>query len=123
MTPAPKRHWFQFSLRTLFVVVAILAWGLATRPYLVEVGFTGSFTQVSNGPDAAPSMANVKRENVEGLFGISFEISDQDGLPDVYALNPRLCWPLLALTCFLGWKIVQSIVAWQRKRRRTPELH
>jgi hypothetical protein len=34
MTPAPKRRWFQFSLRTLFVVVTVLcvwlAWNINT---------------------------------------------------------------------------------------------
>ena len=35
MTPAPKRRWFRFSLRTLFVVVALVA--VALSWFLMEV--------------------------------------------------------------------------------------
>jgi hypothetical protein len=39
MSPAPQRRWFQFSLRTLFVVltfVAVLAGGLAWELHLAQ---------------------------------------------------------------------------------------
>jgi hypothetical protein len=32
MTPAPKRRWFQFSLRTMFVVVTVFACWLGWGP-------------------------------------------------------------------------------------------
>jgi len=42
MTPAPSRRWFRFSLRTLFVVTAIMAvmfWGCLNWPVNEQVLF------------------------------------------------------------------------------------
>ncbi|MBX9789949.1 MAG: hypothetical protein K2Y37_13610 [Pirellulales bacterium] len=33
----PPRRWLQFRLSTWFVLVAILGWAMASRPWLIEV--------------------------------------------------------------------------------------
>jgi hypothetical protein len=38
VTAPPKRRWFRFGLRTMFVVIALIALPFATGPFLIEVG-------------------------------------------------------------------------------------
>jgi hypothetical protein len=93
MTPAPKRRWFQFTLRTLFVVMAIVGWGLGTRPYLLtEREWWGLPPGISDAE--AIAMFNAGELNETNVFVAYVEH---------HKLNPQLLWPTLALCGLLAW--------------------
>ena len=72
----PPRRWFQFRLSTALVLVGILCWMLACRPYVVWV-----------------------RGEPQIRKGDYFPLVKVNSI-----LNPALLWPGLALSAFLGWK-------------------
>jgi hypothetical protein len=80
----PRSRWYQFSLRTILVVIAILAWGLATRPYLIE--YEGAY--------AGPSSLLP--------FGPIYKVE--------HRINPRLFWPVGVLLGFVGCKCMLKLV-------------
>ena len=74
----------RFSLRTLLVVVTILASGFATRPYVIE----------SQGPRAGIMSGHP--------WGPIYFVERR--------INPRLVWPATALGGFAAWKIVRRLI-------------
>lgn len=107
------RRFFRFHLSTCFVLVGILAWAMATRPYrewaivqqsgipvkvthkITEKLSEGDFLVTHGGPDAT-----------------GMEVFIQEG----FRYNRRLRWPALALVAFLAWKGFWLC----RARRREP---
>ncbi|MBX9789136.1 MAG: hypothetical protein K2Y37_09495 [Pirellulales bacterium] len=85
----PPRRWLQFRLSTWFVLVAILAWAMATRPYLVAV------QGASAGPMAGPPW--------EPIYVVEHRV------------NKQLRWPALTLSAFLAWKAAWAAI--ERRRR------
>ena len=125
MTPALTRRWFTFNLRTVFVMMTIVGWGLATRPLLITVENSFSMTGVSNGPDAPASIQVFESEQTETLLGITFFLyPDEDGWSAEYGLNPRLRWPLIVFAAFVGWGIIQRVRAWwvERQHQNPPAI-
>jgi hypothetical protein len=109
-----RRHrWYQFGLGTMFILTAIFAWGLATRPYwrLEQARIVVSRQEFL-------SATHPKGYTITG-GGIEH---DSDEQPPVYhfdversRLNPRLCWPAIALVAFFTWKGFWLL----RERRRS----
>lgn len=114
---APRHRWFRFSLRGLFAVVVVLAWGLATRPYLVPVvHMTPTWSY-----DGAERRVEGEFRDTETLFGQTFFLHlepDQPGRKwrEEYGLNPRLRWPLIALVGLVGLGIVERLWALRTER-------
>jgi hypothetical protein len=96
MSPAAptRRRWFQFRLSTALVLVAILAWAMATQPNLLDTRELIFFGPVVKQPKEVllPQVRQVSR----------------------HSLNPRLCFPAFALLAFISWKAFWLI----RERRR-----
>jgi hypothetical protein len=111
-----KRRWFQFGFATWFVLVAILAWGLAQRPYIVAVEhYAGSY--VSDGEETV--FKPPEHEQTPTLFGVTFYLDpDGDGWQNQHGVNPRLLWPLLALAGFVAWQASSRALAWRFDLRR-----
>jgi hypothetical protein len=91
MDERPKRRWLRFRLSTVLILTAILAWGMACRPYIVHRQYKGD----------APDIPWVVR----------YAVSKTPNLPppEVYWLtvtlpNADLRWPALTLAAFIGWK-------------------
>jgi hypothetical protein len=89
----PRRRWFQFSLRTMLIVVAILAWGLATRPY--RIAYEGDYAGPMSGPPWGP------------IYKVE------------YRLNPKLLWPVAALVGLVATKGALQLAS--RRARRHPQ--
>ena len=110
----PSRRWFQFRLSTWFVLVAILGWAMATRPYY------GWFVSRQSG-----TVVQVRAIATEQTGRFSFKSTtrgyDAAGadawLESRQQFNPRLKWPALALATFLAWKAVWAAIACRRARR------
>ena len=90
MTPIPKRRLFSFTLRTLFVVVTVLAWGLACQPYVVTK---------FGPPDESVILAGMVASTV-----VPYRCP-----------NPKLAWPAMTFVAFIGWKTF-----WRIRQRRKP---
>lgn len=94
----PRRCWFRFRLSTWFVLVAILAWALATPVWLLEtkggIVIPGFFAYTDRTPDSRSGVL------VEATYG----------------LNPNLKFPPLALCAFIAWKRFR--VSQERRRER-----
>ncbi|MGE0536604.1 MAG: hypothetical protein AB7O68_16660 [Pirellulales bacterium] len=92
MTEKAKRPWLRFRLSTVLILTAIVAWGMATRPYLV----LGPGAHIIwNPPD---TMA--ERESIWHRWGTPYANRK---------LNPALRWPALALAAFLAWKGASAV--------------
>ena len=86
MTPAPKRHWFRFSLRTLFVVVTVFAvplgwvayqlnWIRQRREFIRAQAERGNAMGTMTAFIDAPGMLWVFRENGYRFIGV---LADED---------------------------------------------
>jgi len=114
MRNSPRRRWYQLGLRTWFVFVAILAWGLALRPYFVEVVHYGAISQ--NGEVVDPS----EPRQTPTLFAMTFQIDfDGDQWAEEYGPNPRLLGPIFALAAFVAWKVSWRTLTWWMDCNRT----
>jgi hypothetical protein len=102
MTPATKRRW-SYSLRTLFVVVTLLAWGLATRPYLV-------YGPVDSERYLFPSLIVPM---FESYWDPGYDVVDYAPV----GLNPALTWPALAMAGIIAWRIARRALEWRSERR------
>lgn len=116
--PRITRRWYQFRLSTILVLVGILAWAMARRPW---INWGGNGIE----PDmAVPGLAcqfYVHRTGVTAWLCIYNEVPGARHL-DAYGwwlnIGPtELIWPILALVAFLTWKLGWAIAA-RRKRRR-----
>jgi len=111
----PSRRWFQFRLSTWFVLVAILCWAMAIRPWATwytEQGVVRTF-----GEPKLPFGARVV-----WIHGPDEGPPDAAAIPpahlwerNILRVNPRLAWPALALAAFVAWKVAWAVV----ERRRT----
>ena len=92
---------------TMFILIAIFAWALSCRPYVVTATKRIEFPpgQVGIYRDFGPGKPRgvVRRDATDGGFAESF----------ARVLNPSLKWPGLALGVFLVLKIFQGV----RRRR------
>lgn len=101
------RRWFQFRLSTWLVLVGIVAWAMATRPYVVINDGTESVWVHGFGRFIAqPGETHIQ-------FGTRQIAVDRRHI------NPRLRWPALALTAFIGWKAFWLIPEIRRENRPT----
>lgn len=84
----PPRRWFQYSLSTWFVLVAILSWAMYLWPWIVfvEVAVPQTGIGFSSGRVATPAT-------------ITWSIVERRP-----SLNPALVYPSLALAAFVVWK-------------------
>ncbi len=134
LTPFPHRRWFQFSLSTWFVLVAILAWAMWLRP-TIDWGSAdlpdawskwnrmGIMIQTNmhlpgnyDAPEAEDSLDNLgfawyrRSDNSPWVQFSSIRVTPKSSLS-----------PALALAAFVGWKATGAI----RRRVRSksaPEL-
>jgi hypothetical protein len=100
MDNVPKRPWFQFRLSTWFVLVAILGWAMATRPYV-------EYQSVASGGVELPPREESWSLAVETW---NHEFSVESGPKSV-------AWPALALAGFLARKASWAVV--ERRRRES----
>jgi hypothetical protein len=108
MDKKPKRRWFRFRLSTVLILTAIVAWGMACRPYVVhyvEVSETRPQDIPPGSLRAIPMMVNLRRT----LWTVHRE-----------NLNPGLKWPALALAAFFTWKAGWAVVE-RRRQSASPE--
>jgi hypothetical protein len=117
--PPTRRRWFQFSLGTMLILTAILAWGLATRPYWdikqeeVEVSYQD---YLSGRP---PPSYRWEKVTGNGMYAVidgswSYRLTVEHA-----ELNPQLRWPAIALVAFLLWKGSMLVLAHCRDRSAT----
>ncbi|MBX7074814.1 MAG: hypothetical protein K1X71_16860 [Pirellulales bacterium] len=85
----PRRRWPQLRLSTWLILIAILAWSMAVRPFFLRSALTA--------PGAQP-------------------IPLDKSLVVVTELNPRLHGPVLAMAAFLGWQLAWLLI--ERRRQR-----
>ena len=119
MAETPKRRWFRFRLSTVLVLTAIVAWGMATRPYVVSR--TEVWTMLWRPDRTSPTGAVFVPK--AGRLQHSHELVDGFRYYEYtcYAverseLNLRFVLPALALFAFLAWKAARAVV--ERRRRR-----
>ncbi len=101
----PRRRWFQFSLRTMFVLTAIAAWAINTQPYIV-VHHQGWHVPGPNLNDPNWPLQEPERpDGAEHFIG-----NGEEGYwwTDRKRPNPELAWPGLALIAFLGWRTFEN---------------
>ena len=109
MTPAPNRSWFQWSLRTLFVVMTIFGWALACYPYWVKTQSEIELTEKEF--DAAMSAGHVNGCDIVGGESTTVGSTDDSGSTEQFfsltvecsGPNPRLIGPAIALAGFIAW--------------------
>jgi hypothetical protein len=107
MDERPKRRWFRFRLSTVLVLTAIVAWGMAQRPFVRWYGWDRSGDHHGWVERTPPSGLPAWRvEDELGYYQRSF---------------PQLRWPALALAVFLAWKAAWAVVERRRRRSATPE--
>jgi hypothetical protein len=109
MPNQPKRtwrRWFQFNLSTWLVLVGIVAWALAQRPYTHPVTYL-----IYQKPDSAQLERVNRFEGDSWTRGFwpwlraAVKVSPMcRSVEVVHRPNPALIWPALALAAFLGWK-------------------
>ncbi|MGE0536588.1 MAG: hypothetical protein AB7O68_16580 [Pirellulales bacterium] len=110
MDEKPKRRWFRFRLSTIMILTAIVAWGMATRPYFLT---RDELIVAPNAPHEVPSHFNAKLLRSWKNAGTEFY------LLRYCDLNPSLGWPASVLTAFLAWKAGWAVVERRRARRAT----
>jgi len=99
------RRWLQFGLGTWFIVVAILTWGLATRPYRVMRATLLDWAATEQwmlNPSLPPSNLPKYCFLEPSAYGI---------VAIEYPLNPRLAYPASAFVAFIAWKTARRIGA------------
>jgi len=96
----PKKRWFCFHLSTWFVLVAMLCWAMAYRPYLADRPIDAATYPIAAWIQPTP-------DNVADL---GFDWVDYAPI----GLNPALLEPALALAAFFAWKAL--FVAVDRRR-------
>jgi hypothetical protein len=121
--PSPPRRRFQFSLSTVLILIAIVAWVLATRPYTVartQLRFTprGESPRVISifagqyGDPGSDEWLQASAKIPQPSPG-GYEIASRN-LP-----NPRLIWPGIALVGLIAWKAGWAMAARRRARRES----
>jgi hypothetical protein len=108
MTPAPKRRWFRWSLRTMFVLTTIAGWGLACRPYWIK-----RESRVDVSRQEFLSGTNDNRNIIGGGIESTWSSHSHDGQPHKSTIyyrivehsgpNPQLLGPATALAALVGW--------------------
>ena len=97
---APRRRRFQFRLST-WLLVAILAWAISTRPYQVPANL--SQMVFTGGGFVQPSLFC-------RVFGFELMATRTIEYVGPTKLNPTHLYPALALAAFIGWKAAWLIV-------------
>jgi len=119
-TQHPSRRWYQFRLSTILVLVAILAWGMALRPWLAfelqdffPMGNqAGAGLSASWHGEGGPN-ATYEEGLIVWLYAFGGSARSANGLLIMAGPN-NVAWPILALATFLAWKWIAA----RRKRRR-----
>ena len=99
MTDTPNRRWFKFRLSTVLVLLAILCWILATRPFFIVTDIdydSGVFV---------PELGRTT-SGFTSVYEVSF--------------NPRLVWAAVALAAFLAWKGARAVATRHADRQEPP---
>jgi len=114
-----RRRWFQFRLSTWFVLVAILAWAMACRPWIVSEEYA---VDVSRSDFlAAKDPLGYQHDRT---IGGGIETLDDGSVRyhyryEHYRPNASLAWPAAALTASLAWKAAWAVGP-RRVRRFRP---
>ena len=126
MADPPKRRWFRFKLSTALILTAIVAWGMATRPYWITHRTSWTVPIRYNvGPEFKLTRDHKikSKPSVDNYWhGYKVEFVHADGATAYYSgsrrsLNYRLAGPALALAAFLAWKAAWAVV--ERRRRNS----
>lgn len=108
----PRRsYWPRFKLSTFLVLVAIVAWAMACRPWWLS----GEDSRRYFTPEEYREYRLHENPPDDEFPGIVTGVPIMLYL-DKPGLNPRLTWPAVALAVFLVWKFAWSIAA----RRKQP---
>jgi hypothetical protein len=100
MDQQSKRRWFQMRLSTWLILVAIIAWAIAVRPWLAPRTFNSDGDMVV----WSETITLLAPGGTVFTFVVPFA---------GWQLNPQVVWPLAALLIFLAWKF-----AWRLRERR-----
>ncbi|MBX9787346.1 MAG: hypothetical protein K2Y37_00390 [Pirellulales bacterium] len=113
MDSKPTRPWFRFRLSTVLILTAILAWGMALRPFFWKQ------LDIYAWPIGRPIPADALVSK-GGTFAEGTVVADQYIAYERSILSPRLKWPALALAAFLAWKAAWGVFE-RRRREVRPE--
>ena len=110
MDEKPKhRLWYQFRLTTVLILTAILAWGMACRPFLAREDY----------PRVETVFGDPNQPGWWVAIGTGSDDPDAGGaLVLRFGPMPALAYPLLVLALFLAWKAACAVV--ERRRRSLP---
>lgn len=116
-----RLRWFQFSLATWLLLMAIAGWAFTCRPYWTvsrNWALTGHYDTGAKGliPVAfnlGPSPPTRATYNKWRRILFDFQIEPKTRV----TLNHRLAWPALALAALVLWKVASRLKQWRASRR------
>lgn len=126
--PAPRRRWYQFRPSTWFVLVGILAWAMALRPfyksYDVFEAMVGPELLAQKLSSRPPDHLSVDewKQKLKRAPKFSVDLDNSDVRVWYWRARltlRRLLFPARALVAFVGWKAARLVVE-RRRNRRTP---
>lgn len=91
------KRWFQWRLSTWFVLVAILAWALIHKPYVIPAA-----------PLPPDPMFLAKGVNSGATLSGRLNVDRK--------LNPALMEPCIALLAFIAWKVAWRVLERSREK-------
>jgi hypothetical protein len=109
---APLLRRFRFRLTTVLILTAILAWGMATRPFFLT---RDELIVAPNAPHEVPSRFNARLLRSWKIAGTQFYVLRY------FDFNPSLGWPTSALALFLVWKAAWAVADRRRRQPATAE--
>jgi hypothetical protein len=110
---APKRRWFRFSISTLLILTAILAWAMAARPDIRTRTYTANLL-----------MPREYRWTIAVNIGSVIGPKDNTLFHYVEFYIPQTTlWPFLALGAFVAWKGSRRIIGRRKMQPPEPSTH
>lgn len=91
-----KRRWFRFRLSTVLILISIVAWGMATGPWMYT-------------------------EEIHAHGSPSGMMQDSDYIMHIDKFNPYAMFPVAALAFFLALKIAGAMVDHRRHKSAAKE--